>query len=164
MAILQKKAEIENVDIPDDVSQYIASNIKSNVRELEGSLIRLIAYSSLTGESLDLNLAKRVLTNIKPPETRMISPSRIQKVTADFFKIKVSDLLSRSNARSITEPRQIAMYLTKQLTDLSLPRIGREFGGKHHTTVLYAIQKVEDQKEGNPELRSILNRLTNLIV
>ncbi len=164
MAILQKKAEIENVDIPDDVSQYIASNIKSNVRELEGSLIRLIAYSSLTGESLDLNLAKRVLTNIKPPETRLISPSRIQKVTADFFKIKVSDLLSRSNARSITEPRQIAMYLTKQLTDLSLPRIGREFGGKHHTTVLYAIQKVEDQKEGNPELRSILNRLTNLIV
>lgn len=163
MAILRKKAELEGVDIPDDVAHYIASNIKSNIRELEGSLIRLIAYSSLMGEKLDLNLAKRVLTNIKSAEERIITIDKIQKVVANFFKIKTSDLLTKSNQRSIAEPRQIAMYLCKQMTEHSLPKIGKEFGGKHHTTVLYAIQKIERMKESNPELRSVLNRLRNLI-
>jgi chromosomal replication initiator protein len=163
MAILRKKAEMEGVDIPDDVAHYIASNIKSNIRELEGSLIRLIAYSSLMGEKLDLNLAKRVLTNIKAAEERVITIDKIQKVVANFFKIKTSDLLTKSNQRAIAEPRQIAMYLCKQMTEYSLPKIGKEFGGKHHTTVLYAIQKIEKMKESNPELRSALNRLRNLI-
>ncbi|MBN2429971.1 MAG: chromosomal replication initiator protein DnaA [Acidobacteria bacterium] len=163
MAILRKKAEMEGVDIPDDVAHYIASNIKSNIRELEGSLIRLIAYSSLMGEKLDLNLAKRVLTNIKAAEERVITIEKIQKVVSNFFKIKTSDLLTKSNQRAIAEPRQIAMYLCKKMTDYSLPKIGKEFGGKHHTTVLYAVQKIEKMKESNPELRSVLNRLRNLI-
>jgi chromosomal replication initiator protein len=163
IAILQKKSAAESVNVPDDVLHYIASNVRKNIRELEGSLIRLIAYSSLTGERLDLNLAKRVLTNIRPPEARIITPARIQKVVADFFKIKPSELISKNNAHAITEPRQIAMYLCKKLTGYSLPKIGKEFGGKHHTTVLYAIAKIEKRKEADPDLRSTLNRLISLI-
>jgi chromosomal replication initiator protein len=163
IAILRKKAEIEGVPIPDDVIYYIASNIKSNIRELEGSLIRLIAYSSLTGEKLDLTLAKRILTNIKSPEQRIVTINRVQKVVAEFFKIKVSDLISKNNSRAIAEPRQIAMFLCKRHTDYSLPRIGKEFGGKHHTTVLYAIEKIDQRKEKDPELRATLNRLRALL-
>ena len=142
---------------------YIAANVRKNIRELEGSLIRLIAYSSLTGETLDLNLAKRVLTNIRPPESRIITVPRVQKVVADYYKIKVSELISKNNSHSITEPRQIAMYLCKQLTGASLPKIGKEFGGKHHTTVLYAIGKIGKRKEVDSELRSTLNRLISLV-
>lgn len=163
LAILQKKASVANIHLPDDVALYIASNVRSNIRKLEGSLIQLVAYSSLTGEKLDLHLAKRRLTDLKPPESRVLTISRIQKATADYYKLKVSDLISKSNARSIAEPRQIAMYLCKTLTDYSLPKIGQEFGGKHHTTVLYSIEKVEKKKDSDPELRGIISRLTNLI-
>ncbi len=163
IAILHKKAEAESVNVPKDVLDYIATNVRKNIRELEGSLIRLIAYSSLTGENLDLNLAKKVLTNIRPPESRIITVSRVQKVVADFYKIKVSELISKNNSHAITEPRQIAMYLCKQLTGASLPKIGKEFGGKHHTTVLYAIDKIEKKKALDPELRSTLNRLISLV-
>lgn len=163
IAILKKKAEMADIYLPDDVALFIASNIRSNVRKLEGALIQLMAYSSLTGEKIDLLLAKKRLTDIKPPESRVVSIPRVQKVVAEFFKIKATDLVSKSNARAIAEPRQIAMYLCKQLTDYSLPKIGREFGGKHHTTVMYSIGKIENRKATDPELRSILNRLINLL-
>jgi len=163
IAIAHKKVEQENVSVPEDVLYYVASNIKSNIRELEGSLIRLIAYSSLYKEKLDLNMAKRILHNIKPPESRIITIPRVQKVVADFFKLKMSDLTSKNNSRAIAEPRQIAMYLCKKHTSFSLPKIGKEFGDKHHTTVLYAIEKVERKKESDPDFRSVLSRLNALI-
>lgn len=163
IAILQKKAEAENVNFPYDVLYYIADNLRSNVRELEGSLIRLIAYSSLTGESINLVLAKRVLTNITPPEQRVVTVDRILKTVASYFKIKVQDIQSKNNSRSVSHPRHLAMYLTRQLTDHSLPKIGEAFGGKDHTTVLHAIRKIEQNKEKDMELRTVINKLTNLI-
>lgn len=163
MAILKKKAESDSVFLPEDVVYYIASNLKSNVRELEGALIRLIAYSSLRKESLDLPLAKRVLSHIHPTEAGSVTIGRIQKVVSDFFKLKASDLQSKSHSREITLPRHIAMYLCKQMTGCSLPKIGSEFGGKDHTTVLHAVKKIAEQKDRDTDLRSTINRLINLL-
>src|SRR5262245_30596821 len=134
IAILRKKAESEKIDLPDNVALFIGSKIKSNIRELEGSLVRLTALSSLKGESITLLLAQEALKNIVEEEERAITIETIQKVVADFYNLKVADLKSKTNSRNIAVPRQIAMYLCKNLTKASLPEIGREFGGKHHTT------------------------------
>src|SRR3954447_17863619 len=150
-AILKKKAETEAVPLPDNVAMYIAGKIKSNIRELEGSLIRLIAYASLTGQEISLPLAQEVLKNILEHEPKAVTIDAIQKFVADYYNLKMADLKSRNNSKSIAKPRQIAMYLCKSLTHASLPEIGRSFGGKHHSTVIHSIRKVEDlrKKDGN---------------
>jgi chromosomal replication initiator protein len=151
VAILKKKAETEAVPLADDVAIYIAGKIKSNIRELEGSLIRLIAYASLTGQEISLALAQDVLRNILDVEEKAVTIEIIQKFVADYYNLKLVDLKSRNNSKSIAMPRQIAMYLCKALTRASLPEIGRSFGGKHHSTVIHSIRKVEElrKKDGN---------------
>lgn len=149
VAILRRKAEIEKLDLPDDVALFMASKIRSNIRELEGSLVRLTALSSLRGEPINQALAQEALKNIVDEEERSVTIETIQKVVADSYNLKVADLKSKSNSRNIAVPRQVAMYLCKLLTKASLPEIGREFGGKHHTTVLHSINKISalyDQK------------------
>jgi chromosomal replication initiator protein len=151
VAILKKKAETEAVPLPDNVAMYIAGRIKSNIRELEGSLIRLIAYASLTGQEISLGLAQEVLKNIIDHEEKAVTIDAIQKYVADYYNLKLADLKSRNNAKSVAMPRQVAMYLCKTLTHASLPEIGRSFGGKHHSTVIHSIRKVEElrKRDGN---------------
>ena len=150
VAILKKKAEAEFVPLSDDVALYMASRIKSNIRELEGSLIRLIAYSSLTKSQLTIDLAQYVL---KPDDKdeKAISIEQIQKFVAEYYHLKLTELKSRNNSKSIALPRQVAMYLCKALTHASLPEIGRSFGGKHHSTVIHSINKVEQMRKKTPE-------------
>src|SRR5215471_7506995 len=151
VAILKKKAETEGVPLPDNVAIYIAGKIKSNIRELEGSLIRLIAYASLTGREISLPLAQDVLRNVLQHDERAVTIEGIQKFVSDYYQLKHGELKSRNNSKSIAMPRQIAMYLCKSLTSASLPEIGRSFGGKHHSTVIHSIRKIEDmrQRDGN---------------
>jgi len=147
VAILKRKAEAEVIPLPDTVALYIASRIKSNIRELEGSLIRLIAYASLTGREISLPLAQEVLKNVIDQDEKAVTIDSIQKFVADYYQLKVTDLKSRNNSKSIAMPRQVAMYLCKTLTHASLPEIGRSFGGKHHSTVIHSIRKVEDLRK-----------------
>ncbi len=163
MAILKKKAELENVALPDDVTFFIAQNIRSNVRELEGSLIRLVAYSSLTGEEITLALAERVLRNIAEQSSRVISVDFIQRVVAEHYSLKLADLKAKDNSRRVAEPRQIAMYLCRELTGSSLPQIGKAFGGKHHTTVLHSIRKIGERRGKDSRLNSTITRLIDAI-
>ena len=157
VAILQKKAEFENFELPDNVAFFIASKIESNIRELEGSLNRLIAFSSLTGEPVSLGMAQRVLKNTLKTQQKAVSIEHIQKVVADYFSVKISALKARSNSKAITHPRQIAMYLCRNLTSASLPEVGRAFGGKHHTTVMYSIKKVEAQRSCQKDFNTLIN-------
>ena len=143
MAILKRKAEAEGIPLPDDVAMFIAGRIKSNIRELEGSLIRLIAYASLTGRQISRELTQEVLRNAIDLDERSITLESIQRYVAEHYQLKVSDLKSRNNSKSIALPRQVAMYLCKSLTQASLPEIGRSFGGKHHSTVIHSINKIE---------------------
>jgi chromosomal replication initiator protein len=147
VAILKKKAENEAIPLPDNVAMYIAGRIKSNIRELEGSLIRLIAYASLTGREPTLDLAQDVLRNVIDQDDRAVTIDSIQKFVADYYQLKPADLKSRNNSKSVAMPRQIAMYLCKQLTHASLPEIGRSFGGKHHSTVIHSIKKVDELRK-----------------
>ena len=146
VAILKKKADTEGIPLPDNVAIYIAGKIKSNIRELEGSLIRLIAYASLTGREISLPLAQDVLRNVLQHDERAVTIEGIQKFVSDYYQLKHGELKSRNNSKSIAMPRQIAMYLCKSLTSASLPEIGRSFGGKHHSTVIHSIRKVEDMR------------------
>jgi len=157
VAILQKKAEAEAVPLPDNVALYIAGKIKSNIRELEGSLIRLIAYASLTGRELSVPLAQEVLKGILDHDPRAVTIEVIQKYVADYYQLKVVDLKSRNNSKSIAMPRQIAMYLSKMLTSASLPEIGRTFGGKHHSTVIHSIRKIEEMKRRDRDFNNLMN-------
>lgn len=159
VAILKKKAEAEAVPLPDNVALFIASKIKSNIRELEGSLIRLIAYASLTGSEISLQLAQTVLKNVLDPHERAVSIEMIQKYVADYFQLKVADLKSRNNSKSVAMPRQIAMYLCKTLTRASLPEIGRSFNGKHHSTVIHSIRKVELMRKKDRDFNSLINMM-----
>jgi chromosomal replication initiator protein len=156
VAILKKKAETEAVPLPDNVAMYIAGKIKSNIRELEGSLIRLIAYASLTGQEISLTLAQEVLKNILDHEERAVTIEIIQKFVADYYNLRMVDLKSRNNSKSVAKPRQIAMYLCKSLTHASLPEIGRSFGGKHHSTVIHSIRKVEAQRRKDPDFNTLI--------
>ena len=155
-AILKKKAETEAVPLPDDVAIFIAGRIKSNVRELEGSLIRLVAYASLTGQEISLPLAQEVLKNILDHEEKAVTIEIIQKFVADYYNLKLVELKSRNNSKSVAMPRQIAMYLCKSLTHASLPEIGRSFGGKHHSTVIHSIRKVEDLRKRDTDFNSLI--------
>src|SRR3954452_22746470 len=156
VAILKKKAETEAVPLPDNVAMYIAGKIKSNIRELEGSLIRLIAYASLTGQEMSLQLAQEVLKNVLDHDEKAITIEAIQKFVADYYNLKLADLKSRNNSKSVAMPRQIAMYVCKSLTHASLPEIGRSFGGKHHSTVIHSIRKVEDLRKKESDFNSLI--------
>lgn len=159
VAILKKKAETEAVPLPDGVAMYIASRIKSNIRELEGSLIRLIAYASLQGRPLSVELAQEVLRHVIDHDDRAITIEQIQKFVADYYQLKLADLKSRNNSKSIAMPRQVAMYLCKSLTSASLPEIGRSFGGKHHSTVIHSIKKVEELRKKDGDFNSLIHNL-----
>ncbi len=160
VAILKKKAETEAVPLPDNVAIYIAGKIKSNIRELEGSLIRLIAYASLTGQEITLQLAQDVLKNILDHEEKAVTIEIIQKHVADYYNLKLTELKSRNNSKSVAMPRQIAMYLCKSLTHASLPEIGRSFGGKHHSTVIHSIRKVEALRKRDSNFN---NQISNFL-
>ncbi len=160
VAILQKKAESDQITLPTDVALFIASNIRSNVRELEGALIRLTAYSSLTGVEINLQTAQDVLKNIIDSQVRKVTIDSIQKAVCEQFGLKLVELKAKNNSHVIVFPRQIAMYLAKHLTDSSLPEIGRQFGGKHHTTVLHSVDKIEQQRKADKDLNRVLNKLT----
>jgi len=160
VAILQKKAEQERVTLPTDVALYIASNIRSNVRELEGALIRLVAHSSLTGGEITQSYAQQVLKNFIDSQARKINIEQIQKAVAEQFGLRLTEIKAKNNSRAIVYPRQIAMYLAKHLTEASLPEIGRQFGGKHHTTVLHSVEKIEEQRKTDKDLNRLLGKLT----
>lgn len=159
VAILQKKAETENVMLPTDVALFIASNIRSNVRELEGALIRFTACASLTGRELNLQTAQDVLKNLLDSQVRKISIESIQKAVCEQLGLRLVEIKAKNNSRSVVFPRQIAMYLAKQLTDASLPEIGRQFGGKHHTTVLHSVEKITELRKTDKDLNRLLNKL-----
>jgi len=157
VAILKKKAEAEAVPLPDNVALYIAGKIKSNIRELEGSLIRLIAYASLTGKQISLSLAQDVLRDILDRDDPKVTIEIIQKYVAHEYSLKVSDLKSRNNAKTVALPRQIAMYLCKGLTNASLPQIGKSFGGKHHSTVIHSIKKIEKNRKNDASFNTVIS-------
>jgi chromosomal replication initiator protein len=159
IAILQKKAENERVHLPDEVAEFIARSIKSNVRELEGALTRLVAYTSLTGATVSLGTTQQVLKNIIATQEKKVTIELIQKRVGEQFGLREQDLKIRSNSKAIAFPRQIAMYLVKQLTSASLPEIGRQFGGKHHTTVLHSINKIDALRRSDKDLNRTINKL-----
>jgi chromosomal replication initiator protein len=159
MAILIKKAEIERMDLPQDVCVFMASKTKSNIRELEGALIKLIAYSSLTGTPINLPMAQQVLRHMVGQQERKVTIDAIQKAVAEHFGIKQSQLKEKSNAKNVVFPRQVAMFLVKELTTASLPEIGRAFGGKHHTTVMHSIAKIERLRQSDPDLNRRIHGL-----
>jgi chromosomal replication initiator protein len=163
VAILQKKAESERVSLATDLALYIASNVRTNVRELEGALIRLMAYCSLTGAEVSLVTAQQVLKNFIDSQARKITIDAIQRAVADQFGLRVTEIKAKSNSRAIVFPRQVAMFLAKQMTEASLPEIGRQFGGKHHTTVMHSIGKIEEQRRSDKDLNRLLNKLTETL-
>jgi chromosomal replication initiator protein len=160
VAILQKKAEQERITLPTDVALFIASNIRSNVRELEGALIRLVAHSSLIGSEITLPYTQQVLKNFIDSQARKVTIESIQKAVAEQFGLRLIEIKAKNNSRAIVYPRQIAMYLAKHLTEASLPEIGRQFGGKHHTTVLHSVEKIEETRKADKDLNRLLNKLT----
>jgi len=160
VAILQKKGEQERITLPTDVALFIASNIRSNVRELEGALIRLVAHSSLTNTEITLPYTQQVLKNFIDSQARKVTIESIQKAVAEQFGLRLLEIKAKNNSRAIVYPRQIAMYLSKHLTEASLPEIGRQFGGKHHTTVLHSVEKIEGTRKNDKDLNRMLNKLT----
>jgi chromosomal replication initiator protein len=156
VAILKRKAEAEVVPLPDNVAMYIAARIKSNIRELEGSLIRLIAFASLTGREITLELTQEVLRHVIDQDDKAVTIESIQKFVSEYYQLKVAELKSRNNSKSIAMPRQIAMYLCKSLTHASLPEIGRSFGGKHHSTVIHSIKKVDELRRTDGDFNKLI--------
>jgi chromosomal replication initiator protein len=163
MAILDKKAENEGIALPEDVRNYIATKTKSNVRELEGALVKLIAYSSVTGSSITLGMAQQVLKYLIPNQEKRITMDAVLRAVAEKFQLQPAQLKQKTNARNIAYPRQVAMYLIKELTGSSLPEIGRLFSGKHHTTVLHSVQKIEKQRQTDPDLNRLIHSISDSI-
>ena len=159
VAILQKKAESEQTCLPTDVAMFIAGNVRTNVRELEGALIRLLAWTSLHGVDITLATAQQCLKQFIDTQVRKVRIEDIQRAVAEQFGMKISELKQKNNSRQIVVPRQIAMYLSKQMTEASLPEIGRQFGGKHHTTVMHSIGKIDEQRRNDKQLNSMLSKL-----
>ena len=159
VAILQKKAESEQTVLPTDVALFIASNVRTNVRELEGALIRLIAWCSLHHVDITLATTQQCLKQFIDTQSRKITIEAIQRATSEHFGMKISELKQKNNSRQIVVPRQIAMYLAKQMTEASLPEIGRQFGGKHHTTVMHSIAKIDEQRRHDKDLASTISKL-----
>jgi chromosomal replication initiator protein len=163
VAILKKKAALERVGLADDVAYLIASRIKSNIRELEGSLTRMIAFCALTSREMSVALAQEVLGELWGEEEKIISIDHIQRRVCDFFSLKLSDLKAKNRTRAIAFPRQVAMYLARQLTHSSLSEIGRAFGGKDHTTVLHAVDKIQTLMQEDPKLHKTIDGLIQSI-
>ncbi len=161
MAILDKKAECEGVALPEDVRILLAARIRSSVRELEGAFTKLLAYSSVTGAPISVAMAQQALRHMLHPHEKRISLDAVSRAVAERFGLLPQQLKQRTNAHEISRPRQIAMYLCKELTGASLPEIGRFFGGKHHTTVLHAIRKVDALRRSDPEINRLVHSLTD---
>jgi chromosomal replication initiator protein len=159
VAILQRKAEQEQTVLPTDVALFIAGNVRTNVRELEGALVRLIAWCSLHGVEITLPTAQQCLKQLIDTQVRKITIEAIQRAVAESFGMRVAELKQKNNSRQIVVPRQIAMYLAKQLTEASLPEIGRQFGGKHHTTVMHSIAKIDEHRRTDKDLNRTVNKL-----
>ncbi len=159
VAILQKKAESEQVVLPTDVALFIASNVRTNVRELEGALVRLVAWCQVNHIEIMLASAQQCLKQFIDMQVRKVTLEAIQRVVAEHFGMKVADLKQKNNSRNVVVPRQIAMYLAKQMTEASLPEIGRQFGNKHHTTVMHSIAKIDEQNRNDKDLNRTLNKL-----
>lgn len=164
IAILKRKVEVEELDVPYDVLSFVADRVSSNIRELEGALIRVVAYSSLTRHSVGLDLAQNVLKDIFPERSALpISVTTIQREVCKFYSLNHSQLVGNKRSQAIVYPRQIAMYLSRELTDLSLPRIGAEFGGRDHTTVMHAQAKIEKLINAERDVYNQIQTLTNTI-
>ncbi|MCF6095094.1 chromosomal replication initiator protein DnaA [Microaerobacter geothermalis] len=164
IAILRKKAKADNLDIPNEVMIYIANQINTNIRELEGALIRVVAYSSLINKDMDVDLAAEALKDIIPSsKPRIITIFDIQKVVGEQMGVKIEELKAKKRTKSVAFPRQIAMYLSRELTDYSLPKIGEEFGGRDHTTVIHAHEKITKQLQSDPKLQKLIKDLINRI-
>jgi chromosomal replication initiator protein len=159
VAILKKKAALERVRLADDVAYLIASRVKSNIRELEGSLTRMIAFCALTGREMSVDLAQEVLSDLWGDEEKVITIEQIQRKVSDFFGVKLGDLKAKNRTKAVAFPRQIAMYLARQLTHASLSEVGRAFGGKDHTTVLHAVDKIQTLLQDDPKLRKTVDGL-----
>jgi chromosomal replication initiator protein len=159
VAILIKKAEAEGTPMPEDVAFFIAKNVRANVRELEGALRKVLAYAKFSHKEISITLAREALKDLLSIQNRQIGVENIQKTVADFYKIKVADMYSKKRPASIARPRQIAMYLAKELTQKSLPEIGELFGGRDHTTVLHAVRKIGGERQKNTELNQQLHVL-----
>ena len=164
VAILMVKSELEGFDLPEDVAFFIAKNIRSNVRELEGALRKVIASSTFTGRAVSVELAKECLRDLLSLQSRQITIENIQKIVAEYFNIRVSDLHSKRRSRSITRPRQVAMAISKELTKNSLPEIGDLFGGRDHTTVIHACKKVEELKKLDIKILEDYNNIKRLLL
>ncbi|HZN54540.1 MAG TPA: chromosomal replication initiator protein DnaA [Candidatus Polarisedimenticolaceae bacterium] len=163
IAILRKKAEAEGANLPDDVALFIATNSKSNIRELEGALIRVVAYASVSGRELTLDYAKETLKDLLVPESAAVTVESIQKLVANHYNLRVAELKSKNNSQQIAFPRQIAMYLCKHMTECSLPEIGKRFGGKHHSTVIHAIQKIEHKRTREKDFDRLVDSFVQLL-
>ncbi|MBU1185906.1 MAG: chromosomal replication initiator protein DnaA [Acidobacteria bacterium] len=163
IAILQKKSEMEGIKIPESVALFIADKSHSNIRELEGFLRRVIAFSSLKGVKIDLDLAKEALQSLLDSSSKIITVEKIQKIVSHEYKIKLIQIKSKNNSPVISFPRQVAMYLSKELTDASLPEIGKKFGGKHHTTVIHSVRKIEKLRKDDADFNKLLNKLISYI-
>ena len=166
IAILRKKADIENLTIPNEVVIYIANKIQSNIRELEGALVKVIAYSSLVDREIDVDLAREALkdlVNKKKEESFEVNIERIKKIITDDYNLRMEDMQSKKRTQNIAFPRQIAMYLSRELTDFSLPHIGNEFGGRDHTTVIHAHNKIKEKIENEDDFSNKIERLTDTI-
>ena len=161
MAILKKKADVEKLNVANEVMVYIATKIKSNIRELEGALIRIVAYSSLTNKEITVDLASEALKDIiSKKQGKNITISIIQDIVASYFNLRIEDLKSQRRTRNIAYPRQIAMYLSRKLTDMSLPKIGEEFGGRDHTTVIHAYEKISENLNTDESLQHTIEDIT----
>jgi len=163
VAILKKKAANERVVLPDDVAYLIAGRVKSNIRELEGSLTRMIAFCALTGREMTVDLAQEVLLDLWGEDEKVITIDQIQRRVCDFFGLKMSDLKAKNRTKAIAFPRQVAMYLSRQMTHSSLSEIGRAFGGKDHTTVLHAVDKIQTLLQEDPKLRKTIDGLVQSV-
>lgn len=163
VAILMKKAEQSAIELPSDVAFFIAKRIRSNVRELEGALRRVMASSRFTGQPITLDLSREALKDLLILQQKKITPENIQKTVADYYKLRVADLLSTRRTRTIARPRQIAMALAKELTNHSLPDIGRSFGGRDHTTVLHACRKIQELRESDPSIEEDYQLLLRIL-
>jgi chromosomal replication initiator protein len=160
VAILKKKAQIENLRVPDELFIYIASKIKSNIRELEGALNRIIAFSELVKQDITIDLAEEALKDILDEKTNKIITARIiQENVATHFNIRLDDFKSKRRTKNISYPRQIAMYLCRDMTELSLPKIGEAFGGRDHTTVLHAVSKIEGDISRDSEIKNAVTQI-----
>jgi chromosomal replication initiator protein len=163
VAILLKKAESEQVQLPTDVALFVASNVRTNVRELEGALVRLIAWCHHNHMEITLASTQQCLKQFIDMQVRKITIEAIQRAVSENFGMRVSDLKQKNNSRNVVVPRQIAMYLAKQMTEASLPEIGRQFGNKHHTTVMHSIAKIDEQRRTDKDLHRTLNKLQDLL-